>query len=197
MKPMAIATTGAGMPVRWRRPCWQGAAVFLLLALAGRAGPAMAQDNDACKPVIGALRALGAASKYHWEMIATTPARRRPMQREQIVIDDMVYMTPDEGGKWMKLPITLAQRGERLTKELTDNPVTACRLEGPSDAVSGVPTVSYAYRQGNASTTDGPEADKHIWVGAQDGLPRLFKATEGDVAVTMKVEYADVQSPLP
>jgi hypothetical protein len=114
-----------------------------------------------------------------------------------VVVDDIVYLTPDEGGKWMKVQMTVAQRGQRLAKELASNPVSACRQVGPSDEVAGVSTVLYIYHQGNASTTEGPEADKHIWVGAQDGLPRLFRATEGSVAVTMSVDYAGIQSPLP
>jgi hypothetical protein len=174
-----------------------GTALLLLAALVGRPGPAAAQDSDPCKPVLQALQALGAAPRYHWSMTATTPGRRRPMEREQVVIDDVVYLTPDEGGKWMKVQITLAERGHRVTEELAHNPVSACRQLGPSDEVGGVSTVLYTYHQGNASTTEGPEADKRIWVGAQDGLPRLFKATEGPVAVTMRVEYAEIQSPLP
>jgi hypothetical protein len=171
--------------------------VLLLAVLVGRPGPAVAEDGDPCRPVVQALQALGMAPRYHWSMTATTPGRRRPMEREQVVIDDVVYLTPDEGGKWMKVQLTVAERGQRLAQELARNPVSACRQVGPSDEVSGVSTVLYVYHQGNASTTEGPEADKHIWVGTEDGLPRLFRAKEGPVAVTMKVDYAEIQSPLP
>ncbi len=179
-----------------RMTALRGAAIPVLLLVTAQAAPAAAQD-DPCKPVLQALQSLAVAPRYHWSMSATMVGRRRPMEREQVVIDDIVYLTPDEGGKWMKVQMTVAQRGQRLTEELTRHPVSACHQVGPSDELSGISTVLYAYRQGNASTADGPEADKHIWVGAQDGLPRLFKANEGPVVVTMKVDYDGVQSPLP
>ncbi len=178
---------------RYQRAALKMTVIALLL---GRPGLAAAEDGNACQPVVQALQALGVAPRYHWSLSATTPGRRRPMEREQIVIDDIVYLTPDEGGKWMRVQMTVAERVQRLAQELARNPVSTCRQEGPSDEIAGVSTVLYTYHQGNASTTEGPEADKHIWVGAQDGLPRLFKATEGPVAVTMRVEYAGIQSPL-
>lgn len=160
-------------------------------------GPDNGPGGTSCEPVIRAVKALGAAPRYHWWLTATTPARRRPVEQEEVVLDDDVYLTPDNG-RWMKQRIVLAERVERVETELARTPISDCRLVG-TDTIDGVPLRLYSYRQGEAPLAegDGDALAKRIWVGVEDGLPRYFKATQGPVSVAMRVRYDDVRSPLP
>lgn len=160
----------------------------------------MAQENAtgdaACGVVLQALHSMGAAPRYHWKMSATTPARRRPVEREQVVLDDVVYMTPDEG-RWMKQRILPAERAARMADEVARHPVSFCHSLG-TEGVGNTAMAVYEYRQGGeAAAAGGDSATKRIWIGVQDGLPHLFKSNEGPVSVTMQVEYVRVQTPLP
>jgi hypothetical protein len=169
--------------------------------------PALAQENGSteCAPVVRALQALGAAHQYHWTMSATTPARRRPLEHEEIVLDDDVYLTP-ENGRWAKTHLTLQQRTARMADELARDPIVDCQLVG-NEVKDGIATQVYTYRQGSASTQASPDASpkegadrpglKHIWIGAEDGRPHFFSSSEGPVSVSMHVEYDHVQNPLP
>lgn len=162
--------------------------------------PTIAQENAtsdaACDAVLQALQRMGAAPHYHWKMSATTPARRRPVEREQVVLDDMVYMTPDEG-RWMKQHISLAERVARIADEVARHPISSCHLLG-TELVGNTTLAIYGYRQSvEAAAAGGDGAAKRIWIGVQDGLPHLFKSDEGSVSVTMQVDYERVQTPLP
>ncbi len=165
------------------------------VAAAASAWPAAAQVAEPegaapCSVVQGALQRMGAAARYRWKMSATTPARRRPFEREQVVLDDIVYLTPDEG-RWMKERITAAERVARMADELARNPISDCRLAG-KDTLGGAAMLTYTYRQG-AGAADA----KRIWIGVADGLPHFFTSAEGTVSVTMRVEYDHVEAPLP
>lgn len=153
----------------------------LLAALALLALPARAEG--ACTPVVQALLRLGDAPQYHWTMRATTPKRRRPMEREQIVLGDVVYLTPDEG-RWMRQQLSRADRAARMQAELARTPPEACTRE-PGDKAA---MVVYTYHQGTAR--------KRIWIGAADGLPHDFTSDEDPVAVKMHVDYADIVAPI-
>ena len=158
-------------------------------ASAAWTGPVVAQGGDeaACAPILHALRALATAPRYHWTMSATTPGRRRPVEREQVVIGDIVYLTPDEG-RWMKQRIAAPERASRMEDELARSPPRDCG-PGEAEARDGVPMLAYGYRQGTAQ--------KRIWVGVADGLPRFFTSSEGVIAVKMRVSYEPVAAPLP
>lgn len=161
-----------------------------LAALAGASAAAQEGEGGDCAPVLAALHGMGAAPRYHWTMSARTPTRRRPFEREQIVFDDVVYVTPDQG-RWMKQQITAAERAARIGEELARNPIRQCRLAG-TEEVGGAPMRVYVYRQG-----PGEEGEaKRIWVGQDDNLPHAFRAIQGPVQVTMKVEYNGVEAPL-
>ena len=172
--------------------------------------PAMSQESGStdCAPVVRALQALGAAPRYHWTMSATTPARRRPLEHEEIVLGDEVYLTPDNG-RWAKSRVSLPERVARMADELARNPVVDCRAAG-TEVKDGVATQVYTYRQGAAAAQANPEGIpkegldpearpglKRIWIGAEDGLPHFFSSAEGPVSVAMHVEYDHVVSPLP
>lgn len=169
--------------------------------------PALAQEKGSadCAPVVQALQALGSAHQYHWTMSATTPARRRPLEHEEIVLGDEVYLTPDNG-RWAKTHVTLPQRVARMADELARDPVVDCHLVG-NEVKDGLATQVYTYRQGAAEAQPSPEAIpkegaerpglKHIWIGAEDGRPHFFSSSEGPVSVSMHVEYDHVENPLP
>lgn len=159
----------------------------VLLATAGSPPAVAAEGGEACTKVVEALHALGEAARYHWTMSATTPTRRRPMRREQVVIDDIVYLTPDNG-RWMKQRIDRADRAARMATEIAQKPVADCRAEG-TETRDNIVMSMYAYRQG--------EAAKRIWVGAADSLPYYFTSDEPPVSVTMRVDYTEVPAPLP
>lgn len=167
--------------------------VRVLGALAALAGayPAAAQEGAGadCAPVLAALQGMGAAPRYHWTMSARTPTRRRPFEREQIVLDDIVYLTPDNG-RWMKQQIPVSDRAARMADDLARNPVSECRQAG-TESVDGVPMRIYAYRQGAGEGTP-----KRIWIGEEDNLPHAFRTTQGPVQITMKVEYKGIEAPL-
>ena len=175
-----------------RRPRWAGwagTAQSLLIAgafcgAASAEGPA---DGDACARVTQALRGLGNAPHYHWTVKATSPARRRPMEREQVVIGDVVYLTPDEG-RWMKQRITRTERSARMDDEISRNPPSQCRVSG-QETSGGTALVVYDYKQAGI--------DKRIWIATEDGLPHLFTSSEPPVAVTMSVDYGEYAAPLP
>lgn len=172
-----------------------------VIALTGIWPAAASEPDDAapCKAIEDALHRLGAAARYHWKMSATTATRRRPFEREEVVLDDIVYMTPDEG-RWMKERITVPERVARMADELARNPIRDCRLIG-KDTRDGLAMLTYAYRQGSAAVprggAGGDAAAKRIWIGVEDGLPHLFTSAEGAVSVTMRVDYNRVEAPLP
>ncbi len=174
---------------RLKSAAWAGTIPFLLIvgAFCGTAAAESATDGAACASVTQALRGLGNAPHYHWTVKATSPARRRPMEREQIVIGDIVYLTPDEG-RWMKQRITRTERSARMDDEISRNPLSECRVSG-QESRGGSALVVYDYKQAGA--------DKRIWIAAADGLPHLFTSSEPPVAVTMSVDYGEHAAPLP
>jgi hypothetical protein len=165
-----------------------------VLAASAGAGPATAQEGPGadCAPVLAALQGMGAAPRYHWTMSAKTPTRRRPFEREQIVLDDVVYLTPDNG-RWMKQQITAAERMARMADDIARNPIGDCHLAAREE-VGRAPMLVYTYRQGAVVGEGTPS--KRIWIGAEDNLPHAFTSTQGPVQITMKVEYNGFEAPL-
>ena len=133
-----------------------------------------------------ALHGLGTAPQYHWTVKATSPTQRRPMEREQIVVGDVVYLTPDEG-RWTKQRITPTERAARMDDEIRRNPPSECRISGQETRGGGAMAV-YDYKQAGA--------DKRIWVATADGLPHFFTSSEPPVTVTMSVDYEEHAPPL-
>jgi hypothetical protein len=173
--------------------CIRIALAGLLASLVpGVAAAQQPEPNADCGPVLAALNGMGAAPRYRWTVSAKTPNRRRPFEREQIVIDEVVYLTPDQG-RWMKQRIPLSERVSRMADELSRNPISDCHL-ARTDTVNGVTMQVYAYRQGSAQA--GEVAPKQIWIGADDKLPHAFEATQGPVSITMQVDYKEVEAPL-
>ncbi len=164
-----------------RRQWATGALATALLLAAG--APSRA---DPCAPVVQALQRLGEAAQYRWSMQATTPKRRRPMEREQIVIGDMVYLTPDNG-RWMRQRMGPAERSSRMADELARSPPQACQAE-PGETRDNAAMLVYAYRQGDAA--------KRIWIGAADAMPHYFTSNENQVSVQMRVDYAGIAAPI-
>ncbi|GAC1327404.1 MAG: hypothetical protein NVSMB26_01140 [Beijerinckiaceae bacterium] len=88
----------------------------------------------------------------------------------------------------MKQEIPLTDRIARMADDLARNPVSDCQLAG-SESVGASQMRIFTYRQGSER--------KQIWIGGDDQLPHLFKASNGPVSVTMKVNYGSVAAPLP
>ena len=109
------------------------------------------------------------------------------MEREQIVIGDIVYLTPDEG-RWMKQRITRDERSARMDGEINRSPPSECHLAA-EETHDGIAMLVFDYKQA--------KADKRIWIAAVDGLPHRFTSNEPPIVVTMSVDYGDYAAPLP
>jgi len=162
-------------------------AALLCLTISWPASADQETTANSCAEVLTALMGLGAAPSFHWSMSASSPKRRFPLKREQIVLGDNVFLTPDEG-RWMRSHVTLAEREAKMRNELAQTPPGDCRLDG-REIRDGMPMHIISYSQNSR--------DKRIWIGDADGLPHYFISSEPPVSVTMRVQYTDVQSPLP
>lgn len=177
-------------------------AVLSGLALPILARPALAvEDPGGCTPVISAIQAMTAAPRFHWKMSATSPQRRRPSQHEEVVIGDIVYMTPPGEGRWTKLRMTAEERTAFSARQLEQNPPVECRTE-QQDATDGTPMRVYSYLQKpgpDDKDADGgalPTTQSRLWIGADDGLPRRLESLRGDIKILMTVDYEPVEPPL-
>jgi hypothetical protein len=171
--------------------------MIAFVALGAFAAPAWAEgaassipraDEAICAAIVTAARSVGKAPQYRSVLVATWPTRKRPIEREQIVIGDTVYAT-SAGGRWMKLPVTASDR-ESLAAGLERYPPHHC--EAVDQVLEGVPLRVYAYRQ-DVSGSDS--ATNRLWVGGDDGLPRRFESQEGATRVVVTLEYQDVTPP--
>ncbi len=150
--------------------------------------PAVA-DDAACAAIMDAARSIGTAPHYRSVLVATSPTRRRPMEREQIVVDDVIYATSLGAGRWMKLPMTASDR-EALAAGLVRYPPHHCDAADVTDA--GGPLRIFTYRQ----DVSGPDsASSRLWVGTADGRPRRFESQEGTMRVVITLEYDGVKAP--
>ena len=146
-------------------------------------------DDGACAGVMAAARSIGAAPQYRSVLVATSPTRRRPMEREQIVVGDMIYATSLGAGRWMKLPMTASDR-DALAAGLVRYPPHHCEVADA--APEGAPMRIFAYQQ----DVSGPNsASSRLWVGTKDGLPRRFESQEGTTRVVITLEYEGVRAP--
>ncbi len=150
--------------------------------------PALA-DEDACAAILTSVQSIGKAPQYRSVLVATSPTRRRPFETEQIVVDDMLYATSPAAGRWMKLPMTAADR-EALAAGLVRYPPHHCEAAVPD--AEDAPMRVYAYRQ----DVSGPDsADSRLWVAKKDGLPRRLESEEGTMRVVVTLEYEGVKPP--
>lgn len=158
-----------------------------------RADEAPSGSGDAvCAAVLAATRAIGTAPRYRSVLTATWPGRRRPVEREDVVIGDLIYSTAPNAGRWVKLPLTPADR-ERLAAGLVRYPPHHCEAAEGVEVVDGVPMRVYAYRQ----DVSGPDsAVSRLWVGERDGLPRRFESQEGTTRIVVTLQYEDVKPPI-
>lgn len=166
---------------------------FLLLAAPARAE---VSSPEACAAVERAVRAIGEAERFHSKVLAKTPGRRRPAEREQIVLGDVVYASSPASGRWVKLPMRDADR-TALSASIAAYPPRDCRDEGARD-LEGVPTRLYAYRQDMPPGRNGeasPPALGRLWVGAADGRPRRYEGQHGEVRVVLTIDYDAVEPP--
>lgn len=150
--------------------------------------------TEACGAVERAVRAIGEAERFHSKLVARTPGRRRPAEEEQFVMGDVVYASSPASGRWVKLPLTAADR-RSLSSAIVAHPPRDCREEGAAD-LQGAPMRVYAYRQelpvqgGGASSAQG-----RLWVGASDGRPHRYEGRHGEVRVVLTIEYDGVTPP--
>ena len=162
--------------------------VAAVALLSGITTPALA-EGDACAAVMAAAEAIGRVPQYRSVLVATSPTRRRPFEREQIVVGDLIYATSLGAGRWMKLPMSAADR-EALAAGLVRYPPHHCEAAEP--AAPDAPMQVYSYRQ-DVSAPDS--AGSRLWVGTTDGLPRRFESQEGTLRVVITMEYENVKPP--
>jgi hypothetical protein len=180
--------------------------VALLLAGLGQAqavaqpaarstAPAATQPDAGCAAIAEAMRVLGAADQFHTRLVARMPGRRRPVEEERFVLGDVVYANSPASGRWVKLPMTAAER-QALGAGLVAYPPRDCQDEGMAD-LDGVAARVYSFRQilpGQGG--EGPsEAPGRLWVAGLDGRPRRYEGRHGEVQVTLTIDYEGVTPP--
>lgn len=193
-----VHATGEGAarcraPSRSLRPALLAGAAALLAALPGGLR-AQAAIEPGCAAITAAMEALGATERFHSVLVARSPGRRRPMEEERFVLGDVVYANSPASGRWVKLPMTAADR-QALGAGLAAYPPRDCHEEGKAD-VAGVPVRVYGFRQilpgqGGSGTSEAPG---RLWV-AEDGRPRRYEGEHGPVKVTMTIDYEGVAPP--
>ncbi|MEN0076607.1 MAG: hypothetical protein AAGC69_19640 [Paracraurococcus sp.] len=157
-------------------------------------GPARAETGPDCAAITASMQALGATAQFHSLLVVQTPGRRRPVREERFVLGDVVYANSPAAGRWVKLPMTAAER-QSLGAGLVAYPPQDCREEGRAE-LGGVETRLYSFRQVLPGTGQGPssEAPGRIWVAA-DGRPRRYEGQHGEVQVTLTIDYDGVEPP--
>ena len=174
------------------RPALAGAAALCALGL----GPARAAPAEpACAAITDAMKALGATQTFHTKLVARTPGRRRPVEEERFVLGDVVYANSPASGRWVKLPMTAAER-DSLGAGFVAYPPRDCRDEGMAE-VAGVPTRVFSFRQilpgqGGEGTSEAPG---RLWIAGPDGRPRRYEARHGTMQVTLTIDYEGVTPP--
>jgi hypothetical protein len=177
-----------------RRPHWAGALLSALCLPAAGAAAEEVGTAEACAAVERAVRTIGEAERFHSRMLARTPGRRRPAEEEQIVLGDIVYASSPASGRWVKLPLTAADR-RSLSAGMAAHPPRDCRDEGTQD-LDGKAMRVLAYRQDMPAASDAESAAfGRLWVDAADGRPRRYEGRHGQVRVVLTVEYDAVAPP--
>jgi hypothetical protein len=172
------------------------AAALLSVFCLPAAGAAAEEEGtaEACAAVERAVRAIGEAERFHSRMLARTPGRRRPAEEEQIVIGDVVYASSPASGRWVKLPLTAADR-RSLSSGIAARPPRDCRDEGTGE-LEGESMRVLAYRQDMPGPNDAESAALgRLWVAASDGRPRRYEGQHGEVRVVLTFEYDAVAPP--
>jgi hypothetical protein len=177
-----------------RRLLWAAALLpAFCLPVAGVAAEE-AGTAEACAAVERAVRAIGEAERFHSRMLARTPGRRRPAEEEQIVLGDVVYASSPASGRWVKLPLTAADR-RSLSGGIAAHPPRDCRDEGAQE-LEGKAMRTYAYRQDMPGPNGaGAAALGRLWVSAADGRPRRYEGRHGEVRVVLTFDYDAVEPP--
>ncbi|MBD0272152.1 MAG: hypothetical protein ICV73_09495 [Acetobacteraceae bacterium] len=108
---------------------------------------------------------------------------------------DVVYTSSPAAGRWVKLPLTAADR-RSLSSAVVAYPPRDCREENSAD-LQGAPMRVYAYRQELPPGRDGAasSAQGRLWVGDSDGRPRRYEGLHGEVRVVLTIEYDGVEPP--
>jgi hypothetical protein len=183
-----------------------GATTLFCVLATGLLGSAMGRTANAaeieagCEPVLKAIQAMNSSPRFHWKMSATTPNRKRPSRHEEVVISDVVYMTPPGPGKWMRLQMTAADRAAFAAREMEQNPIGDCKT-GQREDLDGVEAETYHYQQKMAKQSSasagsgGTVSTSKLWIGTKDGLPRRIESLTGDVSVLVTVDYENVEPP--
>lgn len=187
---MAGGTASGRAPARVRR----AAALAGLLLAALLPGAARAGEAE-CAAIAAAMQALGAAEQFHSLLTVQTPGRRRPVREERFVLGDVVYANSPGAGRWVKLPMTAAER-QALGAGLVAYPPQDCREEAGT-APDGAAARLYSFRQMLPGTTGkgtSSEAPGRLWVAA-DGRPRRYEGQHGEVQVTLTIDYDGVTPP--
>jgi hypothetical protein len=160
-------------------------------------GPARAAPpaEPGCAAITEAMAALGAAEQFHTRLVARTPGRRRPVEEERFVLGDVVYANSPASGRWVKLPMTAAER-QALGAGLVAYPPRDCQDEGMAET-AGVAARVYSFRQilPGQSGEGSSEAPGRLWVAGPDGRPRRYEGQHGEVQVTLTIDYEAVTPP--
>jgi hypothetical protein len=177
------------------RSLWAGSLLAVLCLRVAADAAEEAGTAEACAAVERAVRTIGEAERFHSRMLARTPGRRRPAEEEQIVLGDVVYASSPASGRWVKLPLTAADR-RSLSAGLTALPPRDCRDEGTQD-LDGKAMRVFAYRQElpSPNTAHASAAFGRLWVDAADGRPRRYEGRRGEVRVVLTLEYDAVAPP--
>lgn len=182
--------------MRHRTPGAPAGALFLaLLGLPGLTAPAGAQDAT-CNAILDAVRRAGEAEQFHSTLLARHPNRRRPVEHERFVIGDVVYINSPAAGRWVKLPMTEADR-RSLGAGLESFPPRDCREEERQE-VGGVPMRVYAFHQILPGQNGAGEvqAPGRVWIAAADGRLRRYEGQQGAMRITLTFEFEGVTSPI-
>lgn len=165
------------------------AVYFLAAAALGTLGAPARADEATCAAIVAAARSIGQAPQYRSVLVATSPNRRRPVEREQVVVGNTIYAASAGAGRWMKLPMTAADR-EGLAAGLVRYPPHHCEVT--DQVLEGAVSRVYAYRQ---DVTGSDSAVTRLWVDGRDGLPRRLESQEGTTRVVVTLEYGNVTPP--
>ncbi|RAI59009.1 hypothetical protein [Roseicella frigidaeris] len=194
MAPGTGRGAGGTAPSRAPARVRPAAALAGLVLAALLPGAARATEAD-CAAITAAMQALGAAEQFHSLLTVQTPGRRRPVRQERFVLGDVVYANSPAAGRWVKLPMTAAER-QALGAGLVAYPPQDCHEEAGGE-IGGAAVRLYSFRQVLPGTGEGSssEAPGRLWVAAADGRPRRYEGQHGEVQVTLTIDYDGVAPP--
>ncbi|MBO1075449.1 LolA-like protein [Roseomonas marmotae] len=180
------------------QPGWMaGMALLAGLAMlppaAVAAGDEAATGEAACGAIARAVHEIGAARQFHSRMVARTPGRRRPVEQERFVLGDVVYANSPGAGRWIKLPLTEADR-DALEASFLAHPLQNCREEGRQD-LDGTAVRLFSYQQTLPRDAGESVALGRIWIAEADGRPRRYEGRHGEVSVLMLFDYENIAPP--